>query len=243
MKRFFVDKIHNPMILTGDNHKHLSLVLRARIGDEIVLCPGDGNDYIYEISGISKRETRLTARGVAANPNEPTVRLTVFSALMKGDKNEWAAQKLTELGVSEIVPFYSEHTVAKPSPSRAERLRRICEEAAKQCGRAVVPIVGAEISFETVLSRVSRFDLVVFPYEKAEAADIQSFLQDGTASGAQIRSAALIVGSEGGFSDTEAEKAVAAGLMPVTMGKRILRAETANIAAAAVMMYALGEMR
>ena len=106
-----------------------------------------------------------------------------------------------------------------------------------------MPIVGAEISFETVLSRVSRFDLVVFPYEKAEAADIQSFLQDGTASGAQIRSAALIVGSEGGFSDTEAEKAVAAGLMPVTMGKRILRAETANIAAAAVMMYALGEMR
>ena len=243
MKRFFVDKIHNPMILTGDNHKHLSLVLRARIGDEIVLCPGDGNDYIYEISGISKRETRLTARGVAANPNEPTVRLTVFSALMKGDKNEWAAQKLTELGVSEIVPFYSEHTVARPSPARAERLRRICEEAAKQCGRAVVPTVGAEISFETVLSRVSRFDLVVFPYEKAEAADIRSFLQDRTASGAQIRSAALIVGSEGGFSDTEAEKAVAAGLMPVTMGKRILRAETANIAAAAVMMYALGEMR
>lgn len=243
MKRFFVDKIQDPMILTGDNHKHLSLVLRAEIGDEVVLCPGDGNDYIYTVSGISKRETRLSARGVAANPNEPTVKLTVFSALMKGDKNELAVQKLTELGVAEIVPFYSEHTVARPSPSRAERLRRICEEAAKQCGRAVVPTVGTEISFDAVLSRVSRFDLAVFPYEKAEADDIRSFLRERTAAGAPIRSAALVIGAEGGFSDAEAEKAAAAGLVPVTMGKRILRAETANIAAAAILMYELGEMR
>lgn len=244
MKRFFVPTISDTPILTGENHKHLSVVLRARPGESVVLCPQDGCDHICEIVRIEKTQTILKRLHTVANDKEPRVRLTVYSALMKGDKNEWAAQKLTELGVSEIVPFRSEFTVVKPSDKHRERLCRVCEEAAKQCGRAIVPNVGTPIDFSEIPDRMAQYDLVLFPYEKADGLDIRSYLTDriDTKGRDGIATAALIVGSEGGFSEREAQTLEAAGVRPVTMGKRILRAETANITAAAILMYALGEL-
>lgn len=241
MKRFFVKNADDRIILSGDNHKHLALVLRAVPGEEVIVCPGDGFDYVYRITDLSKTQTELSYVCKRKNDKEPRIKLTVFSASMKSDKNELVAQKLTELGVSELFTFESEFTVASTSSNRTERMRRICEEACKQCGRAVIPRVNEEISFADVLKLSGQFDLVVFPYESAEDVDIKSFI--GSASeNSEIKNVALIVGAEGGFSKSEVDAAVAVGLTPVTMGKRILRAETANIVAAAAIMCELGEL-
>lgn len=237
MKRFFVQQASETVILERENHKHLSLVLRARPGDRVVLCPQDGFDYLYEITAIRKNDTTLTFLDKLPNDKEPRVKLTVFFALMKGDKNELVAQKLTELGASEIAPFVSEFCVTGRSDKHRERLTRVCEEAAKQCGRAVIPTVRADMSFAELPQELTRFDLVVFPYEKAEGLTLREYLRGKTAG-----TAAIVIGSEGGFSEAEAA-AIGAIAPPVTLGKRILRAETADIAVTAAVMYELGELQ
>lgn len=236
LKRFFVDKIDKPLLkLTGNEYRHLADVLRARAGDAIVLCPNDGRDYEYEITSIDK--VSATLRYVRDYPNvtETNAEVTAFVALLKGDKTELAVQKLTELGVRRIVPFISEFTVQRSE--KTERLKRAAHEASKQCGRAIIPEVSDVVTFDKLPPMLGSYDGVVFAYEGAYADGDRL----GNAVSGDERSVAMIVGPEGGFSEKEVRMLVDAGYKPVTLGKRILRAETASIACAAVIMNILGE--
>ena len=238
MRRFFVDKIEKPRLrLTGEEYKHLAEVLRARVGDRVVLCPNDGRDYVYEAVAFDRSSVTLEYIEEMPNPTEPELRLTVYAALLKGDKTEYAVQKLTELGAAKFVPFVSEFTVKRSE--KTDRLVRTAHEASKQCGRARLPEVGDVLTFEEMMSTLSGYDAVIFAYEGAYAAGKRL---DEVLTGNE-RSVALIVGPEGGFSEGEVNVLKSAGYEPVTLGKRILRAETAAVAAAAVIMYAEGEWR
>lgn len=242
MKRLFVDKTDSIVTLTGDTHKYLSVVLRAKTDDEVVLCDGDGYDCIYGISQISREKTVLTLRERVKNQNEPNVDVTLFSAIMKGDKNEVVVQKAVELGAKEIYPMHTRFVQNFDRSIKIDRLNKIALEAAQQCGRSVLTKVREPIGFADLLDKIKKFDLAVFPYEKATAPSIKEFLGLKAHAG-DIRTVAIIIGSEGGFADEEAASLQGVGVTPLTLGKRILRAETANIAVLSAVMYELEQWK
>lgn len=240
MKRFFVDSVCETPVLDGEIHKHLSVVLRAKVGDEVVLCCGDGYDYICRITSVSRTETKLSLCRKERNESEPTVRVTLFMSIMKGDKNDLVVQKAVELGAYAVYPVYTEFVQGYDRNVRTDRLNKIALEAAKQCGRSVLTKVYSPINFSETVGLLSEFDTVVFPYEKAITPSLKEFLQARKRE-TDICNVAVLIGSEGGFSDAEAQMLAQNGVVSVTLGKRILRAETANIAVLSVIMYELGQ--
>lgn len=235
MRKIFVDKIDESNVLTSDDHAHVSVVLRARVGDRLTLCDGDGYDYDYEIVGIDRSSTRLRFLDKRECDAEPKIKVDLFVAMLKADKLEWVAQKCTELGVNSIHPFMSDHVQLKKESLRIDRLNKICKEAAQQCGRGKIPTVFEPIDFAQMQTLVKSYDNVLFLYEKGGKT-----FSEGIKSGG---STAIIIGSEGGFSDREAAELIAAGIGPVGLGKRILRAETACVTAVALAMYENGELK
>lgn len=235
MRRIVVDNVNEKIVLLGGDHKYFAVVLRAKIGDVVEVCCGDGFVYDYKVVAISKDRTELAKIGKRKDDTEPKTNLTLFMPVLKGDKNDYVVQKLTELGVKRICPFVSEFSQAKSL--KADRLEKIAREAVMQCGRGAMPVIDEVMSFDDALSRFSECDAVVFPYEKEQGADLKSAAQ--TLVGA--RNIAIIIGPEGGFSDDEASS-VARFAKPVTLGKRILRAETACIVCASIVLYELGEL-
>ncbi len=237
MRKFFVDNLTEKAVLTGAEHKHLSVVCRAKKGDRIVLCDGyyDGN---YEITDIKKDCTRLLLTDKTANRSETTADVDLYFCSLKGDKNDFIVQKCTELGVKNFYPVISEYVQNGAKNVNTERLKRIAEEAAKQCGRGALPKIHSAESFDGAVGKIKEYPLVVFPYESEKNLDIRSFLQ-GAGKADKI---AVLVGCEGGFSKSEVDMLKDAGIASVTLGNRILRAETACIVTAAVVMYERGEM-
>ena len=225
------------MKLTGDERRHLADVLRARPGDRVILCQNDGTDYTFEITAFDRTSVTLTFVEQHINPTEPDLYLCAYIALLKGDKTELEVQKLTELGVRRIYPFVCDRTVK--ASERSERLRRAAHEASKQCGRAIIPDIAEIGTFAGMLEELSDYDSVVFAYEGAYGKGPSI---DEVVRGNEKR-IALIVGPEGGFSDDEVAAAARAGWKGVTLGKRIMRAETAAIAGAAVIMQLCGEWK
>ena len=238
MRKFFVDKLTDRVVLTGADHKHLSVVCRAKKGENIVLCDGyyDGD---YEITDIKKDATYLLLKKKTKNESETTVNLDLYFCALKSDKNDFIVQKCTELGVKNFFPVISDFVQSGAKNVNVERLGRIAEEAAKQCGRGAVPTVAAPMDFSAMLERLKKYSLVVFPYESEKNTDIKSFL-----SGAEnARDIAALIGCEGGFSKGEVEQLKDAGITPITLGNRILRAETACITTTSVILYEKGEMK
>lgn len=238
MRKFFVDKIDNSVVLSGDDHKHISKVLRAKKGGNIVLCDGY-YDGIYEISDIKKDATYLSLIEKHENVSETAITVDLYFCALKGGKNDFVVQKCTELGVKNFIPVISEFVQESAKSVHTERLSRIAEEAAKQCGRGAVPTVHASVTLDSACESLKNYDAVVFPYEDEKGTDIKSFLR----SLADVKNIAVLIGSEGGFSRAEVEKLTREGITAVTLGNRILRAETACITAAALIMYEKGEMR
>ncbi|MBR2970488.1 MAG: 16S rRNA (uracil(1498)-N(3))-methyltransferase [Clostridia bacterium] len=236
MRKIFVDKISDEGIISGDDHNHVSVVLRARVGDILTLCDGDGFDYRYEITKIDKKSTSLKLLDKIKVESEPIAKIDLFVALLKADKLEWVCQKCTELGVSEIRPFMSDFVQVKRESVRPDRLNKIAKEAAQQCGRGRVPTVCEPIKFDQMLDALPCYDTVLFMYEKSGQKLPDIIKKDG-------KKIAIIVGSEGGFSDKEAEQIIARGVRPINLGKRILRAETACVVATALAAYEAGELQ
>lgn len=237
IRRFFIDKITDPIVLTGEEHKHLSVVLRAKVGEEVILCCGDGYDNICRIESFEKNRTLLKAVRKEKNNSEPTVKVTMFTSLLKGDKNDLVVQKATELGAYEIYPVITKFVQAPERSAKTERLNKIAYEAAKQCGRSILTRVYEPMRFDEMKKAVRDFDLVVFPYENAQTPSLKQYLTGVDKS--KINSVAVIIGSEGGFAQEEVEVLTESGIVPLTLGKRIMRAETANIAVLAAVMYEL----
>ena len=238
MKRyFFVENkanVGDTIRIEGQEHTHISKVLRLQVGDEIVCLPNDESTLNTKIIAIDKNSTTVVVESIEYPNQETRTSLTVYVAMPKGDKFEFLITKLTELGVKRIVPFESQYSIAKPLDKK-DRYLTIAREACKQCRRTKIIEIGSPIRFNELLVQITTFDKVIF----ASELEINNALSDVSFDNAS--NVAVIVGSEGGFSEEEADKIIASGGLSVTLGNRILRAETAGIVVPAIIQFLLGE--
>ena len=223
--------------ITGDDAHHISRALRMAAGETVEVCDMQKNLYLCELNGFF--EGRVTARVVSEGKadTEPPYNLRLYQALAKGDKMETIIQKSIECGACEIVPFSSERCVVKldkkDEGKKIDRWQKIAESAAKQSGRGIVPTVKAVLSFKELLSSID--GTVLFCYEGEDTVSIKDALKKTKIQG----DVSVIIGSEGGFSQKEAEQLKEAGAVSVSLGKRILRCETAPTFALACIAYEL----
>lgn len=226
-------------MLTGEDARHLSLSLRAKTGEQITLCDSAGSDYLCRITQISKACVSLAVLEKKPSPGESAVEITLFQALCKGEKMDSIVQKSVELGVCHIQPMLTSRCVARMSAEmfekKRQRYQKIALEAAKQCGRGKIPDILPLISLSDIPARLGAYQTTLFCYERA-AAPLRAALPD------RARTLAIITGSEGGFEEEEARALAAAGAVSVSLGSRILRCETAPLAALAACLFAMGEM-
>ena len=225
--------------LTGPDAHHLAHVMRARVGDTVVLCGPDGLEYTGTVAAIAPGRVEFTVSEGAPSKAEPAVRTTLFVGYPKQGKLEEIIRHSVELGVTEIVPFFSRYCVAAPKKEdvKNERYNRIAAEAAKQAGRAMLPRVAPPLpDFAAVCRAVPDFDKALFFYEGG-GAPLRGLLQPGS-----VQRLALITGSEGGFCPEETQQAAAAGAVAVGLGPRILRCETAPLAALTAAMLLTGNL-
>lgn len=240
MPRFFVrmsDIDGETVTLRGDDAHHLAYALRMAAGEHIsVSCDGTVFDCVLEAFSSDKADPWVTARICASAPvdTEPPYRAFLYQALPKGDKLDTIIRKAVECGVFSVIPFESSRCIARAKPEtegrKTERRQRIAEEAAKQCGRGLIPEVYPTVSFETMLAEAGEADLVLFCYEADGTRPLRTLLNDQLPklfSATPPATIAVVVGSEGGFSPEEAEAARARGFAMTGLGKRILRCETA----------------
>jgi len=245
MARFFVPQEaiqQNKAVITGPDVKHITRVLRLKPGDTIGLSSG-GREFAARITEITKKEG--VCEIVSENPvsTEPPVRVTLYQGLPKGDKMELVIQKSTELGVSCLVPVVCERTVIKLDEKKARerqaRWQKVAQEAAKQSRRTSIPEVREPLNFDRVLASVKDGTLAVMPWEEETSVGMRQVLRNP---GGPVKEVAVFIGPEGGFSAREAGMARDRGVRLVSLGPRILRTETAGIAAAAIIMYELGDL-
>ncbi len=224
----------NTATITGSEQHHLRNVLRITSGATIRIIDGRGNVYTAEIldtpTNRSSSEARIHTHEFHATPS-PT--LTLFQGLPKNDKMELILQKTTELGVTQIVPLHSERALQKPSQNRYERWHRVLISATKQCKRAWLPELGNPQQFEDSLTQLEKFSFCLLFSYHAEVQHIKTVLRETP----NPNAIALFVGPEGGFSNREITAAIESGCIPVTLGRNILRTETAAIVAVAVTAY------
>ncbi len=233
---FFVGKDSredNQFVITGEENMHLSAVLRLGVGEKIEIMQNDGYVHRCELVSVSKHESVAEIKASRFVPC--CSKITVFMALIMSDRMDWAVQKITELGASEIVPFESEFCTVKDKGNKTERLNRIALSAAKQSGRATLPKISKTLSFDELCDAIKNFSQVVLAYEEEErnAKTVLSHLDKN-------KTIALIVGSEGGFNTVEAKKLIESGAQPISLGSTILRAETACVALISAVNYELG---
>ena len=218
--------------VTGGEFVHMTRVLRMKPGYKAVVCADDGKERLCTVKEIGSGYAFLSQDEVR-DADRKKVSLTLFTGLLKNSKLDFVVQKAVELGVDKIVPFVSAYTAEKKF--NAERANKIALEAAKQCGSVWLSRVEEPVTFDEVTAEVGKFDTVLFAYEGDRLHSLKNTEICGT-------SLALVVGSEGGFRPDEAERAVACGAKAITLGRRILRAETAGIVGAALVLDAAGEL-
>lgn len=256
MSRFFVEpeNIGNNLIImnNADDLHHMMKVLRLKEGDEVDISDGVRWEYRACIESLSREEAELKILDKQAFASEPSVEVTLFQGIPKQGKMETIIQKCVELGVHEIVPVFMDRTVVVDRGNfgkKIQRWNRVSAEAVKQCRRGIVPEVAKPVKTEDMLCDKTgsgtpdifeEFDLVLFPYENEKGTTIKEVLRAAsTAAGSRPNRVAVIIGPEGGFSDEEADAIVAAGGKSVSLGKTILRTETAGMTALAMIMYEL----
>ncbi len=248
MPRFFIrrEQIEDTHIsIFGDDAHHIARSLRMAVGDGVSVCDMQGNEYDCRIEGFNEdKEVRLSVLSVSPPENEPPLFIRLYQALPKGDKLDTVIQKAVECGASEIIPFESERCVVRLKPEaeerKTERRQKIALEAAKQCGRSRLPLVLHTVSFSKMLESATKDRLCLFCYEGDGTAPIGDILKKELPRLLEedLPSVSLIIGSEGGFSISEAESIINAGGSAVGLGKRILRTETASGFALACISYA-----
>jgi 16S rRNA (uracil1498-N3)-methyltransferase len=245
MRRIFVppEKLRGErVVLAGEDYRYLSRVLRARIGDGVDVFDGAGLEYRAIVTYIGPRmlELRVEGRREAA-PSPETPRTTLIVGLPKGDKMDWVVQKATELGVARIVPVSTARAVRRSLDARAatqrQRLLKIVREAARQCGRSDVPEVCPVLPLADALAGASSDPLRLLFWEDARTSKLRERMP-----AERPAAATLAIGPEGGFSEEEVEAARGLGFQIVGLGPRTLRAETAAIAALAIVGYVLGDL-
>lgn len=251
MSRFFV----SPSDIDGryiyitdkDDLHHIKKVLRLRKGDEVDISDGETWEYRAVIEETREDEAVLAILDKQKFAREPEVKITLYQGIPKGSKMEDIIRKSVELGVFRIVPVFMERTVAVDkgnSRKKLERWQKISDEAVKQCRWGIIPKVEKPVDFSRMEDELSQYQLTIFPYENEEDKTIKDFLRENACrikgeSDENSKTLAVIIGPEGGFSDEEASRLAARGICGVSLGKTILRTETAGPAAIAMTMYEL----
>ena len=242
MTRFFVkpEEMHPDfLVLTGENAAHAK-VLRLKAGEEVLVCDGEGRECLCAVSDVSDGQISLVVKHSRESEAEARVRVSIYMAFSKGDKLEHVIQKATELGAYEIVAFPSARCVSRPDEKslkkKLERWQKIAVSAAEQSGRGRIPQVLNLNSYAEALTRAAEADQAILFYENEQAVTLRMALESGNAT-----TLSLLTGPEGGLEPAEVEKARAAGLQICTLGKRILRCETAPLCALSAVMYHAGE--
>ena len=246
MHRFFVSPgllAQSPVILTGDQAHQIRRVLRLRPGDQVALLDGEGWAYEADLIAVSVKDVRLALVRRTQAGGEPPVHITLYQAVLKGERFSWALQKGTEVGASAFVPLVCERSVIddlQVVEAKRDRWRRIIQEAAEQCGRGYVPdLLPAQLLRQAVKTPSQQGALRLIPWEGERATPLRAALSGCNLNeGMHIE---LFVGPEGGFTDVEVDWARRHGVQPVTLGPRILRAETAGLVAVSAILYQAGE--
>ena len=238
-KRYFYDnnlKVNSTITLEGDEFHHLTNVMRSRIGERVCLFNGDGTFYFGNVKTISKKFAEIEIVEKEESQNEPTINLTVYQALAKGDKLSLIMQKITEIGASELALFDSKFCDVKANTHKQERMESIAISAAKQCGRASITKTTGIHSIKQVAQQIKDFDAFYVAYENKDG---NTLAKDLLANKDKIKNVAIMIGAEGGFAEDEIKLLEDSGAKIVSLGNRILRTETASIVCAGVIMQML----
>ena len=242
MVRFFAEPEElkgDSLVLTGENAQHAK-VLRLKAGEEVLVCDGQGMECLCEVIGFNPGELYLTVKQRRVSETEAAVKVSIYMAFPKADKLEHVIQKATELGAYEIVAFPSSRCISKPDEKslkkKLERWQKIAASAAEQSGRGLVPQVIALGSYQEALARAAQADKALMFYENERATTLRMALETGS-----YKTVSLLTGPEGGLEEREVAQAQEAGLQVCTLGKRILRCETAPLCALSAVMYHVGE--
>ncbi|WP_124727840.1 16S rRNA (uracil(1498)-N(3))-methyltransferase [Staphylospora marina] len=226
--------------IIGEDVHHILRVMRCRPGDRIIVCAGTGTDYLCEITETGAEEVLCRIVSESPSTGEPVTRLWIAQSLTKGDKWEWVLQKGTEIGAAGFIPFTSERCLIKIDEKKADkkqaRWRKIVKEAAEQSHRGRVPEVAPVMNWKDLLRSVARFEAAFLAWEKGGKALKRAIAET------EASEILLIVGPEGGFSEREAEEAAGSGAVPISLGSRILRAETAPLFAASCILFARNDL-
>ena len=242
MARFFVDPVDMDkdfLILCGDNAAHAK-VLRLKAGEQVTVCDGNGRENICTVSDISAEQICLVVTERLASTSEARINATLYVAFPKGDKLEHVIQKATELGACEIVAFPTARCVSKPDEKslqkKLDRWQKIAASAAEQSGRGCVPKVTVLGSYKQALTQAVQADISILFYENERAHSLRNALCRNP-----YKSISLMTGPEGGLEEKEVAMALEAGMQVCTLGRRILRCETAPLCALSAVMYDAGE--
>jgi len=246
MRRFFIEesKVTGPIIsITGSDAAHIKKVLRMEPGGRIGLFDGRGFEYEARIENLfsGSVEVSITKRFLSAS--ESPVQITVAQALLKDKKMDILARQLTEIGITKLIPFTAVRSVPRPDKkklsARRKRWEKIAIEALKQCGRGHVTEIGETVTFNDVIKVDDEYDLkiVFWENESKPVSDVVQQVNDG-----KCKKILSVLGPEGGFTEREIEDARACGFVTASLGPRILRAETAAIAACTILQYLFGDM-
>ncbi len=242
MARFFVEADQmqgDTLTLTGENAQH-ARVLRLKAGEQVLVCDGEGSECVCEVASVGNGEVALTVLERRVASSEAAVRVSIYMGFPKSDKLEHVIQKATELGASEIIAFPAARSVSRPDEKslrkKLERWQKIAASAAEQSGRGRIPEVLVLDSYAAALQRASEADKALLFYENERATTLRMALEAGG-----FQSVSLMTGPEGGLEEKEVQQAIDAGLQVCTLGRRILRCETAPLCALSAVMYAAGE--
>jgi 16S rRNA (uracil1498-N3)-methyltransferase len=245
VQRYFVEPsaiTESRVAITGDDVKHIVRVMRMEAGEEVIVCDGLGHAYRVELTELGDGAVQGKIVEILTQSPEADVKITLAQGLPKGDKMELIVQKGTEVGIHRFVPLDMARCVvqydAKKEQKRRERWQKIAKEAAEQAHRNLIPSIAEPMSFKQLMSSLDGFDLVVVPYEGEKARGLREVLADHP----DAKHIAVLIGPEGGIAESEIETALAKGALPVTLGPRILRTETAGLVAATCIYYHYGQV-
>ena len=224
----------------GQDVNHIRNVLRMRTGEEILVCCGDEWEYTCRVTAFGEREILAEILDAQKPGKELPSRICLFQCLPKGDKMELIVQKAVELGVHEVIPVATRRAVVKldrkKEESRLKRWNAIAESAAKQSGRMMIPQVHSVLTMKEAFAYAKGFDVNLIPYELAEGMKETKAILDQVKPGMRV---GIFIGPEGGFDVEEVEAAMTEGIHPITLGRRILRTETAGMTMLSILMFQL----
>ncbi|NMB42833.1 MAG: 16S rRNA (uracil(1498)-N(3))-methyltransferase [Clostridiales bacterium] len=246
MYRFYVDETdisEDNIVIRCSDVNHIKNVLRLNPNDPIIICNGKGKDYNCIIEEISKDSVLTKIINSTTNENELATKIYLFQGIPKKDKMEWIIQKAVELGVYEIIPVSTKRTIVKISnqkkeKNKLERWQSIATAAAKQSNRGIIPSIHEVLTFSDALNYASDLECKLIPYENAKGIEATREIIHNLKGSKSI---GIFIGPEGGFEEEEVSKASENGFVPITLGKRILRTETAGLALLSMIMLELEE--